>query len=96
MLAELRPVAPPTPPAPTGPVQCGTVGENEVLPLACADGSVITAISFASFGTPTGTCPGKLAKGSCDANSTLAIVEKACLGKTSCAITASRDVFGDP
>ena len=87
----------PTPPMPpSGPVDCGEVAENSALQLACPDGSAITEVAFASFGTPAGSCP-NFAAGACAATSSRAVVEKACLGKTSCAVTASNDVFGgDP
>ena len=87
----------PTPPLPPwGPVACGVVPENNKLQLACPDGSPITTVAFASFGTPTGKCP-TLTKGSCDAASSRAVVEAACLGKTACTIPASNDEFGgDP
>jgi hypothetical protein len=50
-LAELRRVpVPPQPP--TGPVQCGVVPEGDTLQLACANGSAIAGVNFASFGTP--------------------------------------------
>lgn len=95
-LSELRPVKPPSP-TPTGPTQCGFVPENQVMQLACADGSAIQGILFASFGTPTGTCPGHLAKGSCDAKSSMDVVTRACVGKSSCSIDVRNDVFGgDP
>lgn len=86
----------PPPPNPNTPVECALIPENSAALLGCADGSPIEGIVFASFGTPTGTCPGHLVKGACDANTTLPIVTKACVGNVSCTLTASRDVFGDP
>lgn len=70
--------------------------------LACplcpagADGSPIHGVLFASFGTPSGSCPGHLTKGSCDANTTMGIVTKACVGQTTCTIQATDGEFGDP
>lgn len=89
-LAELRPASP----LPSH--QCGFVDENNVLELSCDDGSAITGVSFASFGTPTGTCPGSLAVGACNAATSRAIVEGLCVGKRTCSIEASDKVFGDP
>ncbi|MQM21984.1 hypothetical protein Taro_055029 [Colocasia esculenta] len=64
--------------------------------LQCPDGKVISAISFASFGNPTGIC-GNLVKGSCDASSTKSVVEKACLGNSSCKLPVNYDAYGaDP
>ena len=87
----------PTPPQPPwGPTSCGIAPENSNMQLACPDNSPITAVLFASFGTPTGTCP-TLVKGSCDAAKSLQVVESACVGKTSCTVPATNDEFGgDP
>ena len=68
------------------------VGENTALTLTCESG-VMTGIDFASFGTPNGTC-GAFSKGACDANSTLSIVQKLCVGKSTCTIQASDTIFG--
>ena len=96
-LVSIVPGPAPPPPPPTGPVTCGRVPENSKLTLACPDGtSAITSVTFASFGTPTGFCPGHLAKGACDANASLAIVQKACVGKARCELAASTSVFSDP
>ena len=93
-LVELRPVPIPPGPPPTGPVQCGIVPENSQIQLQCADGSAIQGINFASFGTPSGSCPDKLVKGSCDASTSMSVVSSACVGKKSCTITASVSAFG--
>jgi hypothetical protein len=92
---SIKPVpAPPSPP--TSPVACGVVGENEVLPLGCPNGA-ITGVAFASFGTPTGSCPGKLARDpKCDADKSEQVVSDACVGKAGCAVKADRNAFGDP
>jgi hypothetical protein len=51
------------------------------LSLACSDaGSVVSAVSFASYGTPAGAC-GSWAVGACNAANSTAVVEAACLGK---------------
>jgi len=92
-IASIRPVAS----VPTEHVTCGMVAEHQVLPLACPDGSAIEGISFASFGTPNGKCPGELTKDpKCDASSTAEIVRKACVGKKSCSVIAESSSFGDP
>lgn len=43
--------------------------------LRCAPGQSISAIKFASFGTPTGTC-GSFQEGTCHAPNSLSVVEK--------------------
>jgi hypothetical protein len=80
---------------PAVPSSCGEVREADTLSLTCGD-VPITAIAFASFGVPTGSCAGGFAKSACDANTTLAVVEKACVGQKTCSIFASPSVFGDP
>jgi hypothetical protein len=53
------------------------------------------AISKASYGTPTGSCP-SYAVGKCNAANTTAIVERLCLGQNACTIDADTPLFGDP
>jgi hypothetical protein len=84
---------------------CGAAPEKHSLKLVCpqqtADGtagtavaSVITAVTFASFGTPTGQCWGSefngrnsfVANSACNAPLSVKAVEQACLGKTSCTL----------
>uniref|UniRef100_A0A0E0J9N6 Beta-galactosidase n=1 Tax=Oryza nivara TaxID=4536 RepID=A0A0E0J9N6_ORYNI len=65
------------------------------LRLQCDDGHVISEITFASYGTPSGGCL-NFSKGNCHALSTLDLVTEACVGNTKCAISVSNDVFGDP
>ncbi|CAK7346305.1 unnamed protein product [Dovyalis caffra] len=64
--------------------------------LQCAPGQSISAIKFASFGTPSGTC-GNYQKGTCHAPNSHSVVEKKCMGKESCMVTISNNNFGaDP
>ena len=74
---------------------CSSVPENTNATLSCPTG-VIQSITFASFGTPTGSCPGPFATSSCNANDTLSVVSALCVGKSSCSVFASDTVFGDP
>lgn len=72
---------------------CGNVFENNVVELSC-QGRPISGIKFASFGDSQGTC-GSFRKGTCDANNDiLPVVQKACVGKESCSLSASESVFG--
>ena len=96
-IVSIRPIAsPPIPPS--GPQWCAVAPENSNLELACWDGSAITDVAFASFGTPTGSCPDSLAVDpTCNAAASLSVVKAACVGKTSCTVAATNDVFGgDP
>ena len=75
---------------------CLHVSEGLTALPTCSSG-VISAIEFASYGTPNGGCdPGYQANSSCHAEGALSIVAAACLGQTSCTILADNSVFGDP
>ncbi|KAJ1426068.1 Glycoside hydrolase, family 35 [Sesbania bispinosa] len=75
------------------------VSANNTIPemhLHCQDGQIISSITFASYGTPGGSCQ-NFSKGNCHAPSSMSIVSKACQGKKSCSIKISNTVFGgDP
>ena len=80
---------------------CDVAPENSVAALTCigAGGkpALFTGVAFASYGTPTGSCPGPFAKGSCDAPSSVAVVTAACVGKSSCSVPVNNAAFsGDP
>lgn len=64
------------------------------LSLECPlPGQVISAVKFASYGTPLGTC-GSFSHGRCSSTSALSIVQKECVGSKSCRIGVSTDTFG--
>jgi Galactose binding lectin domain len=77
---------------------CGSIINNADLSLACVDpGSTINNILFASYGTPTGsTCGSYAVNNTCNAANSTSIVTSACLGKSSCTVSADTAVFGDP
>jgi hypothetical protein len=80
--------------------QCGFVAENSVLNLTCItkDGSAgtFTAVNFASFGTPAGSCP-NFSAGACNSNNSVSVVTSLCVGKSTCSIPATNTQFGgDP
>jgi len=107
-------------PSPGPPAVCppgivgGTVNEWTVpgksvpqLTLACPAGKgTFTAVKFASFGRPTGTCGGFAVSPSCNAANTSAWVAALCVGKARCTlppVTTIRDThsplvqaLGDP
>ncbi|XP_057449004.1 beta-galactosidase 8-like isoform X1 [Lotus japonicus] len=67
-----------------------------VLSLECPyPNQVISSIKFASFGTPHGNC-GNFSHGDCSSKQALSIVQKACIGSSSCSIGVSINTFGDP
>jgi len=106
------PAPPPPPPAPPAPsvVVNGCFSRPEVpgkgVPSATVEcarrGQVISAIEFASWGTPTGACSADGASntfkvGKCNAPDSVAVFTKLCLGKTSCTFSAISSMFGgDP
>ncbi|XP_050215602.1 beta-galactosidase 15-like [Mercurialis annua] len=78
-------------------ITAGKVGmsaaEGEEVELSC-NGKSISGIEFASFGNPQGS-NGDYMVGTCQgSNDTLSIVQKACVGKESCKIEVSKDLFG--
>ncbi|WP_198536975.1 BspA family leucine-rich repeat surface protein [Salegentibacter sediminis] len=71
------------------------VGEGQNLSITLPAGKVVTAVNFASYGTPTGG-EGDYALGWCHAANSQQIVESYALGKNSFTIPATNEVFGDP
>ncbi|MCU0663994.1 MAG: hypothetical protein MUC50_16910, partial [Myxococcota bacterium] len=57
---------------------CTVVNENSTATLSCPSGQVIESITFASYGTPTGSCP-SFATSACHASSSKSNVESRCL-----------------
>lgn len=95
-------------PAVQAPMQliCGQVDENagaeHPLVLECPDGMTIQRIKFASYGTPLsdrvgqdGACGEYVAADACDSAGSSRVVEQLCLGKKSCDLVASTEVFGE-
>ncbi|EEF46239.1 beta-galactosidase 15 [Ricinus communis] len=74
-------------------VACVSGDEGEVVEISC-NGQSISAVQFASFGDPQGTC-GSSVKGSCEGTEdALLIVQKACVGNESCSLEVSHKLFG--
>ena len=78
---------------------CGSAPENTNLTLTCIPkegAGTFTSVRFASFGTPTGACPG-FTVGACNAAASVTAVAALCVGKTLCSIPATNTFFGgDP
>ena len=72
--------------APAGNVVCGAseAGRDSTSLRCDAPGDFVSKVTFASFGTPTGTCP--FLRGDCHSNTSLAIVHAACYGQPSCTV----------
>ncbi|KAB1210500.1 Beta-galactosidase 3 [Morella rubra] len=60
--------------------------------LKCPKNTIVSAVKFASFGTPTGTC-GSYKKGDCHDPNSISVVEKICLNKKECAIELTEENF---
>ncbi|XP_077988146.1 rhamnose-binding lectin-like [Glandiceps talaboti] len=73
------------------------VCEHDTLSLSCTGTDVLSIIS-ASFGrSDYATCAnGPIQTTTCDATSSLSVVEDLCHGMSSCSIDAENSVFGDP
>jgi alpha-L-rhamnosidase len=71
--------------------------EGATVAFACAPGGAVSAVRFASFGTPRGSCAGGFAQGACHAASSQSVVEAACLGQSACSVAVDAAAFGgDP
>ncbi|KAL0866247.1 hypothetical protein Bca101_045365 [Brassica carinata] len=74
---------------------CANVYEKNLIELSC-DRKPISAIKFASFGNPDGSC-GSFEKGTCESsNNTVDILTQECVGKEKCSIDVSTEKFGAP
>jgi alpha-L-rhamnosidase len=69
--------------------------ENTPVTFSCPGGT-FTSVTFASYGTPTGSCGSGFSNGSCNAASSVALVSAACVGRSSCSIDVSDTTFTDP
>ncbi|QCE15155.1 beta-galactosidase [Vigna unguiculata] len=71
------------------------VQNNKNIPFArltCPSNTHISAVKFASFGTPSGSC-GSYLKGDCHDPNSSTVVEKACLNKNDCVIKLTEENF---
>ncbi|XP_016496424.2 beta-galactosidase 10 isoform X1 [Nicotiana tabacum] len=62
------------------------------LRLKCPTNTHMSAVKFASFGNPTGTC-GSYVQGDCHDPNSAALVEKVCLNQNECALEMSSGNF---
>jgi hypothetical protein len=66
--------------------------EDKITRITCPSGSIISAIRFASFGNPEGSC-GSYTVGPCHAPNSMNIVSRECLNQTTCSMTPSHGLF---
>ena len=74
---------------------CATGAENNNVVLQAPAGTVITGITFASYGTPNGSC-GNFTIGGCHASNSMSVVSNMAVGQNSVTINANNNIFGDP
>ncbi|KAL5974513.1 hypothetical protein ACLOJK_031178 [Asimina triloba] len=72
---------------------CGSTDEGANLEISCQGGRTFSAVQFASYGNPQGTC-GSFQKGNCESSNALSAVQQACVGKTSCSISVNDATLG--
>jgi len=86
-------------PATAGTI-CGEVPEHDILTLKCpsingGNQATFTSVDFASFGAPLGTCAdGFSINATCNAPTSVQVVQKLCIGKSTCSIMANVTEFG--
>jgi hypothetical protein len=78
----------------TGTV-CVTTGEGGDLNISAPAGSVFTGVTFASYGTPDGSC-GSFTLGGCNASNSVSVVSSYLIGQNTVTIPATNTVFTDP
>jgi len=75
---------------------CATPAEGGTASMTAPSGTVFTTVTFASYGTPTGTCP-NFSTSSCNAASSQSIVEGYLLGNGGTVnIPANNATYSDP
>lgn len=75
---------------------CGTANESGSVSLTAPPGYTFISITFASYGTPNGSC-GAFSIGGCHASNSLSIVQGLVVGKSGTVnIPANNATFGDP
>ena len=89
----------------SGGIQCAKAAEDQSslhpglpkhagLSVSCGEDSVIMDVLFASYGNPTGSC-GYYKEGDCHAENSREVVEKLCMGQSSCHIPSGTDFWGE-
>ena len=77
------------------PAYCASPNEGGNATITCPAGLTVDAINYASYGTPTGVC-GAFVTGGCNAATSTAVLQAACVGQNTCTVAATNAVFGDP
>ncbi len=75
---------------------CEVTPGGQTLYLSCgSQGSVISEIEFASYGTPSGVC-GAFDIGTCHLSNSSAVLAELCVGKPTCVLNVSGGMWPDP
>ncbi|MGN6644994.1 MAG: beta strand repeat-containing protein [Cytophaga sp.] len=74
---------------------CGVANEGGYIMMTAPGNGTFAKVTFASYGTPTGSCP-TLSTSACNAANSVSIVEAASLGKNTFSVDATNTVFGNP
>lgn len=79
-----------------GFVNSGGAGNPWTTTIDCGGRGLgtISAVTFASYGTPVGYCGQQTRNPSCDAPGVASVVSAACVGKSSCTLTSNDETFG--
>lgn len=82
----------------TEPPRCLTVEEGVTALLTCPSGEQIVEVLFASFGLPQDgvACGEDATNSTCHEPSTYATLTSDCLGQTTCELSVSRQLLGNP
>ena len=62
--------------------------------LKCPHGTLIADVTFASYGTPLGSC-GSFKKGTCHSDASEDAVRDLCVGEAECSLSVSSQTLGD-
>ncbi|XP_031092539.1 beta-galactosidase 10 isoform X1 [Ipomoea triloba] len=76
-------------------LQHGEIEKNigkPTLKLKCPTNTRVSLVTFASFGTPTGTC-GSYTEGNCHDPNSVSLINKACMNQSECAVELSNRNF---
>jgi len=75
---------------------CQDVAEGATATFTCPANHQITGFNFASYGNASGSCSTKFTTGTCNSSTSSSVLNTACVGKSSCTVTANNATFGEP
>jgi hypothetical protein len=76
---------------------CGLYQELDTMRLNCTYNGTIKSVDLALYENPTGSCSSGFKMDNCNAATSKAVAERACLGKNTCSLPVVSDTFGgDP